>query len=48
MTKVKILKGIKEFIFLSEDLQNLWSNVLPELKNLDGYIKPKIFYNFYK
>jgi hypothetical protein len=36
--------GIKEFIYLPDNLQELWSSVPPELEKLDEYIKP--FYEF--
>jgi hypothetical protein len=36
--------GIDEFVELPKNLQKLWSNVPPELENLDEYIKP--FYEF--
>jgi hypothetical protein len=36
--------GIKKFIYLPQNLQQLWSNVPPELEELNEYIKP--FYKF--
>jgi hypothetical protein len=36
--------GVDEFIELPKYLQELWSNVPPELEKLDEYIKP--FYEF--
>jgi len=31
---------VDEFISLPEELQKLWSNIPPELDNLDEYLKP--------
>jgi len=36
--------GIDEFISLPKDLQYLWSNVPPELEDIEEYAKP--FYEF--
>jgi hypothetical protein len=36
--------GIKEFVYLPKNLQELWSSVPPELEKLDEYINP--FYEF--
>jgi len=35
----KTLK-VDEFISLPDELQNLWSNVPPEIENLDNYLEP--------
>jgi len=32
--------GIDKFIYLPENLQKLWSNIPPDLKNLDNYLEP--------
>lgn len=32
--------GVVEFIYLPENLQKLWSNVPPELKDLNSYLAP--------
>jgi len=32
--------GVEEFINLPENLQNLWSNIPPELEKLDSYLEP--------
>jgi len=32
--------GVDEFIKLPKDLQSLWSNIPPELKELDSYLEP--------
>jgi hypothetical protein len=32
--------GVVEFIKLPIDLQNLWSNIPPELEELDNYLEP--------
>ena len=32
--------GVEKFISLPENLQKLWSNIPPDLKNLDNYLEP--------
>lgn len=32
--------GIKNFIYLPQDLQELWSNIPPEIEDLDNYLEP--------
>ncbi len=32
--------GVEKFVALPDDLQNLWSNIPPELKELDEYLIP--------
>jgi len=36
--------GIKEFVYLPENLQKLWSNVPPELSELGEYLKPFVYF----
>jgi len=32
--------GVGEFVSLSDDLQKLWSNIPPDITDLDSYLKP--------
>ena len=40
VSQAKLDFGITEFVSLPADLQQLWSNVPPELPNLADYLKP--------
>jgi len=32
--------GIEEFIYLPDNLQRLWSNIPPDIEDLDSYLSP--------
>ena len=36
--------SIKEFIYLSSELQTIWSNVPPNCNDLDDWLSPLIYY----
>jgi len=40
ISDAKVSFGVNEFVSLPKDLQNLWSNIPPELEKLDEYLKP--------
>ena len=36
--------GVKEFIYLDEELQKVWSNVPPDMGNIKEYLEPIVYF----